>query len=107
MGVGQTSCAFSCPWDFAHAIASPTSGFQPTDIPQSRLDGEAAHQVPSEAADFHMGLQGTSPAVMPPALMTAQQTRDHSSTHLLPVILKHRPAQPTQFLGFCCPFINY
>ena len=52
MGVGQTSCAVSCPWDFAHAIASPTSGFHPTDIPLSRLDGEAAYQVPQRWPTF-------------------------------------------------------
>lgn len=52
LGVGQTSCAFSCPWDFAQAIASPASGFRPTHIPQSILDGEAAHQVPQRRLTF-------------------------------------------------------
>lgn len=52
LGVGQSSCAFSCPWDFAQAIASPASGFRPTHIPQSILDGEAAHQVPQRRLTF-------------------------------------------------------
>lgn len=119
----RTGRAFSCSWDFAHAVPSSRNalpcllclGLQPIKHLPVKAPWRGCYPSPSAVADVNTGSQGPSPAVTPPGPddspadrsgcrpFNKGSARHHPCRTFLAVILKHRFSRLTQFLMFCCP----